>query len=371
MAGFARRVEPEQLSMFLARQRIAIVGIAALHELGFAELAEDLGRRLKTGMDRARSLAQIQSVLTSELLAELDSCSVHAVPLKGVVLAQRLYDDPAGRESKDIDVLVAPDQLDEAVRIIRRRFGYEAPVDAVDSSGRPLLHYRLIHPRGWPSVEVHWRVHWYEGRSGAAMVGASARVDGVWRLRTVDELVCLLLFYARDAFIGLRNLVAVAAWWDRFGDELPAHALSAFVTEFPELRPALATSLTLATTLTGVPCCELARRPGALGLRQRSAARMADIEADRTRTELEADVGLADLLLSPRSDLKTFLRRQKLLNASFVAEHEDGQDGRSRWHRAFMGPRMLRRGTRLLRALGRTLLAGRRGGPAARIGPPR
>ena len=305
--------------MFFDRQRITVVGIARLQELGLTQMAEDLSRRLRPTLDRARSMAQVQSVLTQEVVDELERRSLQAIPLKGVVLAERLYDDRAGRESNDIDILVAPDQLTEAVSVVRQRFGYEPPVDAVDPSGRPLLHYSLAHARGWPSIELHWRVHWYEERSGGAMVRASSPSGGVRRLRAVDELACLLLFYARDAFIGLRNLLAVTAWWDRFGDTLPSDGLSMFVAEFPELGPALATSATIAETLTGVPRSRLGFSPSSLGLRQRGAARMANVEPDPAQVQLEADVALVDLLVSPRTEMRTFVRRQKLLHASFVA----------------------------------------------------
>lgn len=354
--------------MFLDRQRVAVVGIAGMRELGLTELAEDLARRLSLTLDRAHAMANVQSVLTQKVVDELESHSVRAVPLKGVVLAERLYDDPGARESSDIDILVAPNQLDEAVGVIRRRLGYQPPVDAVDAAGRPLLHYSLDHARGWPSIEIHWRVHWYEESSGEAMVKGSSLSGGVRRLLPRDELACLLLFYARDAFIGLRNLAAISAWWDRFGDELPSDGLSSFVAGFPELGPALATSATIAEVLTGVPRSRLGSWSSPLGLRQHGAARMTNVESDGARVQLEADIALVDLLLSPRTELTTFVRRQKLLNASFIAVRGDAHDD---WfHRLIIGPRMLRGGARLLRALARTVLPSRHGGRTspARLG---
>ena len=196
------------------------------------------------------------------------------------------------------------------------------------------------------------------------MVAGSLVSGGIRRLRAVDELACLLLFYARDAFIGLRNLGAVAAWWDRFGDELPSNGLSSFVAEFPELEPAIATSATIVETLSGVPRARLGVSRSSLGLRQRGAATMANVEPCRAQVQLEADIALVDLLLSPRTEMKTFMRRQKLLNASFVAVRADARR-RSRLHRCLIGPRMLRGSARLLRALARTVLASRHGGLSA------
>ena len=70
-------------------------------DLGLTAMSEDVARRLRMSLDRARSMARVQSVLTRELLDELDSRFVPAIPLKGVVVAERLYDDPAGRESNE------------------------------------------------------------------------------------------------------------------------------------------------------------------------------------------------------------------------------------------------------------------------------
>lgn len=359
---------PDRLGAFLDRQRIAVIAMARMQELGLAQLAGQLTQILGPTVDRAHSMATVQSVLTREVADELEGRGVRAIPLKGVVLADRLYGDPAGRESNDIDILVAPDQLGEAVHIVRERFGYGAPVDVVDARGRPLLHYCLVHPRGWPSIELHWRVHWYEERSGTAMVDRSSLSGGVRRLSAADEAACLLLFYARDAFIGLRNLVAVAAWWDRFGHELPSGGLASFVREFPELGPALATSAAIADTLTGVPRSGFGFSPTSLGVRQRGAARMADVDAARARTQLEADVALVDLLLAPRTEIRTFISRQRQLNASFIAVSGEAEVPWPWMRRALIVPRALRRATRLLRALARALLIGAEGGrsPAAR-----
>ena len=109
----------------------------------------------------------------------------------------------------------------------------------------------------------------------------------------------MLLFYARDALIGPRNLLAVTAWWDRSGDTLPPTA-SRCRAQFLELG-ALATSATIAETLTGVP-----DPPWFLAVVARPTrtwrARMADVEPDPAQVEFEADVALVDLLVSPRTD---------------------------------------------------------------------
>jgi hypothetical protein len=51
----------------------------------------------------------------------------------------------------------------------------------------------------------------------AAVLERSLLVDGMRRLEPVEQLAALLLFYARDGFLGLRFVADIAAWWDRHG----------------------------------------------------------------------------------------------------------------------------------------------------------
>ena len=48
-----------------------------------------------------------------------------------MILSERLYGDGASRESGDIDILVAPDRLEDAVAVAREEFLYDAPRDAI------------------------------------------------------------------------------------------------------------------------------------------------------------------------------------------------------------------------------------------------
>jgi hypothetical protein len=215
------------------------------------------------------------------------------------------------RASNDIDVLVAPEDLERAVEVAHA-LGYARPDDRVDAAGRPLLHFTL---RGSADeLELHWRVHWYEERFAARALARSrpSRVEGR-RFAPADELAMLLLFYARDAFAGLRLAADVAAWWDRYGEDVEPEALRALVAEEPALAPALATASAAASRLTGVPDLVAPSRANRLALR------LANWTRRGSNDQLSAETALVDLLLSPPSGRRAFVRRQVLVPAEAFA----------------------------------------------------
>jgi hypothetical protein len=326
MADLAARVQVDDLVCYVHGQRVGLVVAPRLNECGFAELAGAIDDKLHNCYQRAQAEAGVQAVLTHGLLDRLHQRHIPAVALKGVLLSELLYGDPAIRQSRDIDILVEPHRLAETVAIAQEEFLYAPPVDAVGPDGRPLLHYSLPHPAGGPGLEVHWRVHWYEHSSGTAMLRRSVESDGLCRMQLADELACLLLFYARDGFVGVRDLAALTAWWDRFGNELPPSGLGAVAAEFPQLAPSLVTSARVAEGLAGLPAGRLGLGAAPPSRRERRAAQLADPEPRHEPAKLQADIALADLLLAPGLDLRSFARRQMLLDASYVNALRPGKD---------------------------------------------
>ena len=317
VADLANRVDRDALARYVIQQRISLVVPPRLEELGLSRIARILQRQVGPIREQASASAKVHWLLTDGLLRRLEDLDIPALTLKGVDLSERLYGDSASRESRDIDVLVLPEHLEQAVLVAQQEFGYAPPVDAVDEGGRPLLHYRLEHPNGWPALEIHWRVHWYESASGPAILRRSSMQDGRRAMAPTHELASLLLFYARDGFVGIREVAAIAAWWDRYGEWLPASGLADFAREFPELSPALATSATVASQLVGLPIEPLHVCAGPATLRERRAAHLADPQPGLDASRLLADMALVDLLLAPRLDLKGFIRRQMLMDDSY------------------------------------------------------
>jgi len=286
-----------------------------------------------------------QQMVTIRLIAALEQEDIRVLPLKGPFLGERLYGDIGARVSADIDLLVAEPDFSRAVDIVVG-FGYRRRSQASPSTPRQALHQGLVHPSGLPEVEIHWRVHWYETRFSADLLTRSTRGhDGCLRPSLGDELTLLLLVYARDGFSGLRLAADVAAWWDRYGDELNACALTAMVHEYPALEPSLATAALLAERLVGVPARDLL--PACvLSSASQKAMRLANWPLRGDTGQISANVSLVDWALAPPGERRSLMRRYLLLT---------DEDLRSRWPEAgsgFLGLLWLRTGLRTAHALG-------------------
>jgi Uncharacterised nucleotidyltransferase len=307
--------------------------------LGRARLLPTLGPRIvELAADAAPSrfgaavAASIMAGQRQETLLELSGARVQAAltgagirncGLKGPALGRALYGEPGRRLSSDVDLLVAPTDLERAVSTARE-LGYGRPSDHVGPNGLPLLHFALAHERGeLPPVELHWRVHWYEDRFAAERLLPPQPDAGEWRPRPENELASLLLFYARDGFTGLRQATDLGAWWDRFGAGLEAGALGRVATAYPRLGPALETASLVAEQMIGVPSEATLGREARLGPRARIAVRFVDPRPYASAAQLFAEIGLIDGLLAPPGTLGSFVRRQVAPPAEVIADHAE------------------------------------------------
>lgn len=101
------------------------------------------------------------SAQAAELLRALTDSGVRVLPLKGIWLAENVYEDGACRPMCDFDLLVPANQLHEA-RAIFERVGYVESTKAIrfeDMEHGKEIHYR--HPERPMMVELHWRL-WNE-----------------------------------------------------------------------------------------------------------------------------------------------------------------------------------------------------------------
>jgi hypothetical protein len=168
---------------------------------------------LKTGVPAPESWLIEQQLLHEtrllwlrRILARLEAASVRAVALKGPVFAERYYDPPYGRPSLDLDLALAPAQLDRAVRELER-LGYAAErilFVALDQ------HVVLTHEIA-PPVELHYRLlSEFGANQDIAGFLARARTVEIPRLGAVlapdpvDEFVFLCAHAAKHRFRALR-----------------------------------------------------------------------------------------------------------------------------------------------------------------------
>jgi hypothetical protein len=311
-----------------ARRLLATLGpriIELAGERASDEFNDAVGQALQNGLLQGAFLQMI----STRVMAALAAAEIRCSPLKGPHLSEALYGDVARRPSSDIDLLVAREQLQAAVEVVRE-FGYEAPTDYLADGGLPLLHFVLIHARGeLPPVELHWRIHWYEHRfAGDRLLVPPAQPANGWRAAPIDELTSLLLFYARDGFVDLRHATDVGACWDAIGASLPPAALDDTIRAYPALEHVLMVAARVAERTVGLPLQRLTERRQRLAGRDRIAIRLATPHPRASEPQLYADMGLIDGLLAPPGGFRAFIRRQVIPPRKVLREHarRDPQD---------------------------------------------
>lgn len=289
---------------------------------GFTALVE---RTIEAG----RRQSVFLQLFTRRVIATLAAAGIRSAPLKGPLMGELLYGDPGRRISHDIDLLVPLAQLPEAVEVIRQ-LGYGPPEDHTEDDGLPQLHFALIHAaQELPSIELHWRIHWYERKfAQERLLPPTCEATGTWRPGAADELLALLQFYARDGFVDLRLATDIGAWWDLRGQELRRGEIGDLIRAYPALLHAVSVAARVAEATVGLPGRDVIGEPPTLTLRDRMAIRLANPHPEDGEAQIYAEIGLIDGLLTPRRDVAKFVRRQLLLPSEVVEARERG-DNRS------------------------------------------
>lgn len=319
---------PRILEMAEDPATVSIGGIAASSAEGSTR--EEFAAAVEQALQAARRQGTFLQLVTLRMLAMLADANIRCAPLKGPLLGEVIYGRTAQRLSSDIDLLVAPEQLSRAVEVVRG-LGYGPPSDHVLEDGLPLLHFVLVDERGkLPPVELHWRVHWYERRFACdRLLPPEVDPEGGWRPAPVDELAALLLFYARDGFIDLRMACDLSAWWDAHGAQLSPGALAELTRSYPELERPILSAVAAAERVVGLPAEEILGDARPLSLRERTAVRLVNPNPHASSSQLYADMGLVDGLLTPPGGFGAFVRRQ-LLPPAEVRDQQARHGSRAR-----------------------------------------
>jgi hypothetical protein len=295
----------------------------------------------------AQRQGALQQLITIRLTAALVDAGIRVLPLKGPMLAERLYGRLGTRVSADIDLLVGSDDLPRAIDALSV-LGYKP---APRASTRPDLHACLRSTQAdLPEVELHWRVHGYEERFSAEMLQhATSGRDGCLFPTVSDELIALLLFYARDGMVGLRLLADLTGWWDSFGSVLSAGEVDELVREYPPIIPGVATAALTAKHLGGLPAEDLFEAD-ILSRASHSAIRLSNWCVRGRRSEIAANLFMIDCLICPPDQWRELVRRHLWRDDAALGD-EWSDSGLSR--SALMRARILH----LTRVSGRCLIA--------------
>ena len=144
-----------------------------LRELGFPGVPQPVQAELK-GAYLANALRnQLFAEELARLLKLLGEAGIPVIPLKGVTLAQSLYGDPAARVCSDIDILVPPAKVTQAMNLIpasgyRSDFNDSFFLKVVRRHGR---HYDAVREDQGISflLELHWKLVQHSSRDSYAV----------------------------------------------------------------------------------------------------------------------------------------------------------------------------------------------------------
>lgn len=124
------------------------------------ESTDDVAHEAKRLFSESAKRHLALQVRLIELLDRFDAESVPVLPLKGLTLAEGLYQDPALRPSHDLDVFVRPADVPRALSLLQT-LGYSLPYHLQRISPGALQRLdsevRLLEPSG-VAVELHWAV---------------------------------------------------------------------------------------------------------------------------------------------------------------------------------------------------------------------
>ena len=345
------RVDWSELARHLDASRVLGLLGERITALAGERAPESFTAATQRALHEGCSQDAVQELISIQLMDAFRAAGIRSVPLKGPLLGEAVYGQPGRRPSADIDLLLASEDLPPAIEIARR-FGYLGPDPDQSTNELPLLHFGLLHESGeLPPLELHWRVHWYEPSFSREMLFRSVDNGQLgWRALPVDELVSLLLFYARDGFVGLRLACDLAAWWDRFGDMVQPGALAGMIARHPELERVILAAAVVAERVVGLPRAALLDGIGEIEPRVHLAARLANPCGHGSPQQRTADVWLVDWLLTPHGGRRDCFRRQLHAPAATAKAHaETGREGRLS---------SLDRGARLARRYALSLLRG-------------
>lgn len=140
---------------------------------------------------------------TLRVMSALQSAGIDALPLKGAVLSQYLFGDPACRQSSDVDVLIRPCDFEPAA-ICLEKLGYDVPRDAFQPHDNEVPCWN--HARN-TLVDLHYRLHFTCGYFDASFDTLFSRAVTIeladhtlLTLHPIDQLLYLCMHASKHGF---------------------------------------------------------------------------------------------------------------------------------------------------------------------------
>lgn len=205
---FDRLVSQHKIQPLLIRG-IRKLGPAAEQYPALAALAREQNRYAAGNMRRLQALAEVNAAFARE--------GIRMLSMKGPLLSMELYRDPGMRTSKDLDLMVSPEDLTRAGEVLKG-LGYE--LEPHPYAATPLQHkyYNLIenekhevYLRKEICLELHWQ-HDYQTEQSFDDLWASREERPFMGGKTAvmgadDRYPALFIHAAEHGFMRLRWLL--------------------------------------------------------------------------------------------------------------------------------------------------------------------
>jgi len=149
------------------RHRTPAVSWAALNHPQRASLPEPVKRELQKRSDACRMEAVTQCLLLASVLKAFNGAGIPVMPLKGQLLSFDLYGDLGLRQSRDLDLAVAEEDLLKAIACLETMGWIPDPSTWFPLTPRQWAsvlqheyHLEFVHSQTGCLLELHWRDRW-------------------------------------------------------------------------------------------------------------------------------------------------------------------------------------------------------------------
>ncbi|MFO8054504.1 MAG: nucleotidyltransferase family protein [Bacteroidales bacterium] len=134
------------------------------HGLSYQQIRELTGLMPDKKIQQEQVLKMAQLRIFLNTVRQLEQNGIWFVLFKGPALSQKLYNDPIYRHYKDMDILIKPADLANAMNVFRENeyqpLQYGFPEDV--KKQQRVIRYRwqlpLVHRKTQSKVEIHWRI---------------------------------------------------------------------------------------------------------------------------------------------------------------------------------------------------------------------
>jgi hypothetical protein len=192
------------------RHRTPALSCAALSRVQGLEIPSAAKQELQKRSDACRMQAVRHSLFLAQVLKAFNRAEIPVMPLKGPILSLELYGDVGLRESKDLDLAVAVDDLRGAQACLENMGWHpDSTYHAMtprqwEELLRMEQHLGFIHTQGGCVLELHWRNLWDPPGQNSARWERS--ISSVWQgcshqaMNPIDQVLYLCSHGAEHAW---------------------------------------------------------------------------------------------------------------------------------------------------------------------------